>query len=424
MIAAPASMRMVRPRGGDFVYSAREVEMMEADARIALALGADGIVFGCLAPGADGGLGLDVAALERVCSIAREAAEERGEAVDMTFHMAFDALPERRQLEAIDAIADLGFTRILTHGGAAGTPVEENLDRLRTYVERAAGRLVILPGAGITYENAERVADALGVREVHGTEDRGAVSAVYGVEDAIALLEGKSEPRRFTAVLEQLRLGRVSVCFLDGDLGVLTRLARGGYFATPFCEDGARAMAEMLPAGAVSNICDVAFAPLIAPGVDPAEYELRVYDGTTPIDPGDAKISMRPLSACDFDLVDACYDLLPSDAIPRSYRAGVAPGRLRLPWRPGRLHRGARRGVHGHARGVSRSSPARLRPRARGGAHGRLPAAGTRAILPRRPCERGIEGPAGEVGTQKGRAHAVLGRDSLARRPVAPCSSP
>lgn len=162
-------MCMVRPRGGDFVYSAGEVEMMEADARIALALGADGIVLGCLAPDADGDLDLDVAALERVCSIAREAAEERGEAVDMTFHMAFDALPERRQLEAIDAIADLGFTRILTHGGAAGTPIEENLDRLRTYVERAAGRLVILPGAGITYENAERVADALGVREVHGT---------------------------------------------------------------------------------------------------------------------------------------------------------------------------------------------------------------------------------------------------------------
>ncbi len=162
-------MCMVRPRGGDFVYSVGEVEMMEADARIALALGADGIVLGCLAPDADGDLDLDVAALERVCSIAREAAEERGEAVDMTFHMAFDALPERRQLEAIDAIADLGFTRILTHGGAAGTPIEENLDRLRTYVERAAGRLVILPGAGITYENAERVADALGVREVHGT---------------------------------------------------------------------------------------------------------------------------------------------------------------------------------------------------------------------------------------------------------------
>ena len=162
-------MCMVRPRGGDFVYSAGEVEMMEADARIALALGADGIVLGCLAPDADGELGLDVAALERVCSIAREAAEERGEAVDMTFHMAFDALPEKRQLDAIDAIADLGFTRILTHGGAAGTPIEGNLEHLRTYVERAAGRLVILPGEGITHENAERIADALGVSEVHGT---------------------------------------------------------------------------------------------------------------------------------------------------------------------------------------------------------------------------------------------------------------
>lgn len=162
-------MCMVRPRGGDFVYSAGEVEMMEADARIALALGADGIVLGCLAPDADGDLDLDVAALERICAIAREAAAERGEAVDMTFHMAFDALPEKRQLDAIDAIADLGFTRILTHGGAAGTSIEGNLERLRAYVEQAAGRLVILPGAGITYENAERIADALGVSEVHGT---------------------------------------------------------------------------------------------------------------------------------------------------------------------------------------------------------------------------------------------------------------
>ena len=162
-------MCMVRPRGGDFVYSAGEAEMMEADARIALALGADGIVLGCLAPDADGELDLDIGALERVCAIAREAAAERGEAVDMTFHMAFDALPEKRQLDAIDAIADLGFTRILTHGGPAGTPIEGNLERLRAYVERAAGRLVVLPGAGITYENAERVAASLGVREVHGT---------------------------------------------------------------------------------------------------------------------------------------------------------------------------------------------------------------------------------------------------------------
>ncbi|MBM6942090.1 copper homeostasis protein CutC [Collinsella intestinalis] len=163
-------MAMVRPRGGDFVYSAREVEMMETDARIALALGVDGIVFGCLAADETGALALDVPTAERLMAIAREAASERGEAVDVTFHMAFDALPEERQLDAIDAIAELGCTRILTHGGPAGTPIEGNLDRLATYIERAAGRLIILPGAGITWENGGAVAARLGVGECHGTK--------------------------------------------------------------------------------------------------------------------------------------------------------------------------------------------------------------------------------------------------------------
>lgn len=163
-------MAMVRPRGGDFVYSAREVEMMETDARIALALGVDGIVFGCLAADETGALALDVPTAERLMAIACEAASERGEAVDVTFHMAFDALPDERQLDAIDAIAEIGCTRILTHGGPAGTPIADNLDRLAAYIERAAGRLIILPGAGITWENVDAVAERLGVGECHGTK--------------------------------------------------------------------------------------------------------------------------------------------------------------------------------------------------------------------------------------------------------------
>ncbi len=163
-------MVMVRPRGGDFVYTQDELAIMEADARIALALGADGIVLGCLRAAADGSLDLDVPALERLASIAREAAEERGEAVDMTFHMAFDALPAARRLDAIDRIAELGFTRILTHGGPAGTPIEDNIARLRAYIERAASRLIILPGGGITWENVDSIAGELDVAECHGTK--------------------------------------------------------------------------------------------------------------------------------------------------------------------------------------------------------------------------------------------------------------
>ncbi len=59
--------------------------------------------------------------------------------------------------------------RILTHGGVAGTRIEDNAARLREFVARADGRITILPGAGITWENAEDIAGTVGVSEVHGT---------------------------------------------------------------------------------------------------------------------------------------------------------------------------------------------------------------------------------------------------------------
>lgn len=169
-----AVMAMARPRGGDFVYTAAEGRMMLDDVAMERSLGVDGVVFGCLvADPATGGLAVDRTLAERLVTAAHGAlAGEDGHEVApvaVTFHMAFDELSEGAQLEAIDLLAELGVERILTHGGAAGTPIADNLDRLRRLVDYAAGRLVILPGGGITYENAEAVAEALGVREVHGT---------------------------------------------------------------------------------------------------------------------------------------------------------------------------------------------------------------------------------------------------------------
>ena len=84
--------------------------------------------------------------------------------------MAFDELAPEDQFEAIDVLVKMGVTRILTHGGPAGTPIDGNLSRLRELIAYASGRLTILPGAGITYENATRIAGELGVGEVHGTK--------------------------------------------------------------------------------------------------------------------------------------------------------------------------------------------------------------------------------------------------------------
>ncbi|WP_455138331.1 copper homeostasis protein CutC [Thermophilibacter sp.] len=158
-------MCMVRPRGGDFEYTAAEAAMMCDDLLMAKRLGVDGVVFGCLRDGR-----LDRELTAELVRLAHDPSAEAPHGVAVTFHMAFDALAPTDQLEAIDWLADQGVERILTHGGPAGTPVADNLGRLRAYVERAAGRLTILPGGGITWENAEDVAAALDVAEVHGTK--------------------------------------------------------------------------------------------------------------------------------------------------------------------------------------------------------------------------------------------------------------
>lgn len=161
---------IIRPRGGDFVYGADELKAMETDIRMAAANGVDGVVLGCLKKRKSGGYMLDAEATGCLLDVVRSVGEMHGRALGVTFHMAFDAIDPSNQLAAIDALAELGVDHILTHGGPAGTPIAGNFERLRSCIDHAAGRLVILPGGGITYENAADVARELGVDELHGTK--------------------------------------------------------------------------------------------------------------------------------------------------------------------------------------------------------------------------------------------------------------
>ena len=160
-LARPAGIPvkcMIRPRGGSFEYSGAEAHIMVDDLRHAAELGIDGVVFGCLQGGE-----VDRELTGRLAELAKEAG------LMVTFHMAFDDIAADAQPAALDLLAELGVDRVLTHGGAAGTPIAGNLERLRRLADHAAGRVGILPGGGVTWENAEEVADAVGVREVHGT---------------------------------------------------------------------------------------------------------------------------------------------------------------------------------------------------------------------------------------------------------------
>lgn len=151
-------MTMIRPRGGDFIYNDIELKIMHTDLIEAKKMGTDGVVFGCLTPSG----WLDEEALELLIDTA--------EGLQITFHMAFDSIPAARQFEAIDWLAEHGVDRILTHGGAAGTNILDNLPRLKELTNYAASRLLILPGAGITYENIDQIVTELGAKEAHGTK--------------------------------------------------------------------------------------------------------------------------------------------------------------------------------------------------------------------------------------------------------------
>ena len=160
-VARPAGvpvMCMIRPRGGSFEYTEAEGRIMVDDLRHAAELGVDGVVFGCLRGGE-----VDRELTERLAGLAKEAG------LMVTFHMAFDEISVDCQAEMLDLLAELGVDRVLTHGGAAGTPIAGNLERLHWLADHVAERLGILPGGGVTWENAEGVAAAVGVGEVHGT---------------------------------------------------------------------------------------------------------------------------------------------------------------------------------------------------------------------------------------------------------------
>ena len=151
-------MTIIRPRGGDFVYNDIELKIMHTDLIEAKKLGTDGVVIGCLTPSN----WIDEEAMELLI--------ETSEGLQITFHMAFDCIPQERQFEAIDWLVEHGVDRILTHGGDANEPIEANFDHLKKLIAYADGRLIILPGGKIDYKNAEDVAKELGVNEVHGTK--------------------------------------------------------------------------------------------------------------------------------------------------------------------------------------------------------------------------------------------------------------
>lgn len=144
---------MNRPRQAGFCYSTTEFAVMERDADLLLEHGADGIVFGIL----KGDGTIDIARTRML----RERIGKR----QAVFHRAFDVTPD--PFCALEELIDLGFTRVLTSGQKNDAP--DGSDLIRQLIEHAAGRIEVLPGAGITLGNVRAFVAAARCTQVHLT---------------------------------------------------------------------------------------------------------------------------------------------------------------------------------------------------------------------------------------------------------------
>lgn len=133
-------LAMIRPRAGDFVYAPAEEAAMLADITAARAAGLAGVVLGASRP--DGRL--DGAMLARLVAGAA--------GMQLTLHRCFDLVPDPGT--ALETAVALGFHRILTSGGAASAA--DGIDRLAALRAQAAGRITVMPGAGVRPGNAAR----------------------------------------------------------------------------------------------------------------------------------------------------------------------------------------------------------------------------------------------------------------------------
>ena len=147
---------LIRPRPGGFFYSDEELRIMLADVAACRALGCAGVVLGAL----------DAAG--RVAPGPCRALLAAAGPLAVTFHRAFDLCPD--PAAALEAVIDLGCQRVLTSGGQPSAAAGQA--QLAALVAQAAGRVSIMPGAGITPANLPALAAATGAREFHASARR------------------------------------------------------------------------------------------------------------------------------------------------------------------------------------------------------------------------------------------------------------
>lgn len=142
---------IIRPRGGDFLYTEAEIESMLLDIELCKQLGVHGVVFGCLTKEGD----IDVPLMKRLIEAAKP--------LSVTCHRAFDVC--RDPFAALEQLIELGCDRILTSGQQSDAV--KGITLLKELVAKAGDRIIIMPGCGVRENNIELIEKETGAKEFH-----------------------------------------------------------------------------------------------------------------------------------------------------------------------------------------------------------------------------------------------------------------
>ncbi|MBX3244047.1 MAG: copper homeostasis protein CutC [Acidobacteria bacterium] len=162
---------IIRPRGGDFLYTDAEFEIMKRDIEATKRLGVDGVVIGLL--NADGNI--DAERTRELVSLARP--------MSVTFHRAFDVCLD--PFEALETLIDLGIDRVLTSGQKP--TATEGAEMIGKLVKQADDRIIIMACGSLDDANIADVISATGVKELHFTAFETIESAMQYRNDAVAM---------------------------------------------------------------------------------------------------------------------------------------------------------------------------------------------------------------------------------------------
>ncbi|WP_196000790.1 copper homeostasis protein CutC [Clostridium sp. 1001271B_151109_B4] len=145
---------IIRPRGGDFVYSNDEFEIMKRDIVVCKELGVETVVFGILNKDNK----IDI---ERTNELI-----ELSSGLKVTFHMAFDEIDDK--FEALNQLIDMKVDRVLTKG--CNTHATDGKNVLKRLIEKSNDMITILVGGGVNYKNYKELSNYIGCKEMHGSK--------------------------------------------------------------------------------------------------------------------------------------------------------------------------------------------------------------------------------------------------------------